>query len=60
MTPKQIGAEWFVTRGAYQLAGPFPTNAEAWRWIDRQSGSPISPSEKKTEWIASEMLGKPA
>src|SRR5262249_37305326 len=27
------------------LAGPFKTNAAAWRWIDRQNGEPISRSE---------------
>lgn len=57
MNPKQIGPDWVVMDGEKRLAGPFQTNAEAWRWIDRQFGSPISPSEKKTEWIASKILG---
>jgi hypothetical protein len=31
--------------------------AEAWRWIDRHQGEPISPAEKKSDWIASKILG---
>lgn len=60
MTPKQIGDEWFVH---YRLchedlvAGPFKTNCEAWRWIDRFTGQPISPAEKKSEWIAAKIIG---
>jgi hypothetical protein len=34
------------------IAGPFKTNAAAWRWIDRQNGEPISRSEDVGEWIA--------
>lgn len=39
------------------LAGPFETQAEAWRWIDRHSGEPISPAEKKSDWIVGKILG---
>lgn len=35
------------------LAGPFPTNAAAWRALDRMSGDPISPAEKRADWGAS-------
>jgi hypothetical protein len=31
----------------------FPTNAQAWRWVDRQTGDAISRSEKVSEWIMS-------
>jgi len=33
--------------------GPFDTNAEAWRWLDRKSGETISKAEDTAEWIAS-------
>jgi hypothetical protein len=36
---------------------PFKTMAEAWRWIDRHEGEPISPAEKKTDWIVGKILG---
>ncbi len=31
------------------LAGPFPTNAEAWRALDRIERQPVSPQEKRTD-----------
>ncbi|SHF60362.1 hypothetical protein SAMN02745157_2520 [Kaistia soli DSM 19436] len=34
---------WQVTSAGAVLAGPFPTMAEAWRWIDRYEGEPITP-----------------
>lgn len=55
MTPALIGEEWFVTCGAERIAGPFKTNGEAWRWIDRQEGEPVSRSEKTTEWVFGQM-----
>lgn len=38
------------------LAGPFPSHAAAWRWIDRQSGQPISRAEQTADWIAHKIL----
>ncbi|WP_181176946.1 hypothetical protein [Mesorhizobium sp. B2-6-4] len=38
------------------LAGPFPTNAEAWRAADRLEGAPISPSEKRADRISNKIL----
>jgi hypothetical protein len=35
----------------HTLAGPFETNAEAWRWLDRHEGSPVSRSEQVGEWM---------
>lgn len=57
MTPTQINGEWFVMSGAEQIAGPFRSNGDAWRWIDRQEGSPINPAERKSDWIAGKILG---
>lgn len=51
---------WGVYRsphGAVDIAGPFATMAEAWRWIDRRVDEPINPAEKKSDWIASKILG---
>jgi hypothetical protein len=42
---------WCVFEGTRTLAGPFETNAEAWRWFDRHEGEPISCSEAMTEWL---------
>lgn len=33
------------------LAGPFATNAEAWRALDRIERQPASPQEEKTDWL---------
>lgn len=54
-----------LPNGGYAVAGddltpivwPFDTRSEAWRWIDRQAGEPISPAEKKSDWIVSKILG---
>jgi hypothetical protein len=34
MTVVEINGDWFV---AEIVVGPFPDNAEAWRWVDRSS-----------------------
>lgn len=38
------------------LAGPFPTNAEAWRAADRLADSPVSTAENRADWISSKIL----
>ncbi len=51
---------WIVTYSAKSktvLAGPFPTMSEGWRWIDRHAGEPLSPAEKKSDWVTSKILG---
>ena len=32
------------------IAGPFATHADAWRWLDRQTGEPISKREDIADW----------
>ena len=45
---------WHVADGnGVAIAGPFKTNADAWRWIDRQSGEAVSRSESVSSWIMS-------
>jgi len=46
-----------VMNGASIVAGPFDTNAQAWRALDRISGEPISRSEKVSMWI-NEQIGE--
>lgn len=41
---------WQVVAGGSVLAGPFETSADAWRWIDRNSGDPISKGEQTADW----------
>ena len=33
-----------------KVAGPFESNAAAWRYIDRINNEPISIAEKKSDW----------
>lgn len=47
---------WHVVDGDRVLAGPFATDREAWRWVDRHDGEPISPAEKRTEFFVEQML----
>lgn len=54
-----------LQNGGYAVAGadhlpliyPFDTQADAWRWIDRHECEPISPAEKKSDWIVGKILG---
>jgi len=32
-----LGGQWKVVSSTGWVAGPFDTNAEAWRWIDRNT-----------------------
>ncbi|WP_027036520.1 hypothetical protein [Mesorhizobium ciceri] len=56
MTVIETADGFVVVDGAATLAGPFPTNAEAWRAADRLEGSPISPAEKRADWISTKIL----
>ena len=51
---------WGVYRGLHgkvAIAGPFAMNAEAWRWIDRQQGAPVSKAEQRGEWQFNQHAG---
>jgi hypothetical protein len=50
MTVEQSGNEWVVTDSHRLVAGPFESNALAWRWIDRRTGDFVSPREKRSQW----------
>lgn len=56
MTVIEGGGGFVVVDGGETLAGPFPTNAEAWRALDRMEGEPISPAEKRADWISNKIL----
>lgn len=48
----QIDSGWIVQCGqGAVLAGPFATNAEAWRALDRLERQPISPQEKLVDFL---------
>lgn len=52
MTIIRIDAGWIVQASDGSIAaGPFPTNAEAWRALDRIERQPVSPQEKRTDWM---------
>jgi hypothetical protein len=54
MTVIEIDGKWFVVQDVLAgdvLAGPFKTNTEAWRWVDRCEGSPISRGETVSQWL---------
>jgi hypothetical protein len=50
VTVIEIAGPWHVVEGATVLHVAEP-NALAWRWIDRREGSPVSRSEKVSEWL---------
>jgi hypothetical protein len=41
---------WFLEDQGKRIAGPFQTNAEAWRALDRHEGDPVSRSEQTGQW----------
>lgn len=43
---------WGVQDDGLLIASGFRTNAEAWRWIDRHQGEPVSKAEDTADWIA--------
>lgn len=43
--------KWVVANREAMLAGPFDTSSEAWRWIDRHDGEPISKGESTAQWL---------
>ena len=52
MTVVSFSGAWFVVGADGRvLAGPFKTNAEAWRALDRINGQPVSRSEKTSEYL---------
>ncbi len=55
MTPAEIDGSWYVLLRGERVAGPFQSNSEAWRWIDRQEGQPVSAAEKRAEWVFEQM-----
>lgn len=58
LTGAQIDEGWIVqcARGA-MLAGPFASNGEAWRALDRLERKPVSPAEDKVDWMWSMFTG---
>ena len=48
--------KFVVRENGVEIAGPFETNAEAWRWLDRRDGEPISRQEKVSEWLNEQWL----
>ena len=47
---------WVVMRNSEIVDGPFATNGEAWRALDRRTGDPVSRSEKTSEWLWQQQL----
>lgn len=57
LTPTYRGGDWFVRSDEEGLvAGPFDTNAQAWRWIDKNTNEPHNRKEAAHDWSASEYL----
>jgi hypothetical protein len=53
MTVVESERGWDVVDDAGAVLASFPTNAQAWRYVDRHSGEPISRSEDVSSWIMS-------
>ncbi len=54
----ELRERFYVKNGdGFVLAGPFKTNADAWRWIDRQESQPLSKAEDRADWVFSQIAG---
>lgn len=58
MTVVETEDGFVVVDGSCVAAGPFETNAQAWRVVDRLEGSPVSAAEKRADWISTKILSK--
>jgi hypothetical protein len=41
---------WIVADDTGKRAGPFTTNAAAWRWLERHNGEPTTPAEHRRDY----------
>lgn len=58
MTVRRTDAgTWIVVDGGEVLA-EFPTNREAWRWLDIRAGQSTNEKESRHAWAIAERLGR--
>lgn len=51
MTVRQLDSGmWAVVDRQGTVLGEFPTNAAAWRWIEREENEPLSPAEHRQNY----------
>lgn len=58
MTVIETEDGFVVVDGSCVTAGPFETNAQAWRVVDRLEGEPVSSAEKRADWKSRKILSK--
>ncbi len=49
--------KFYVLSGQEIMAGPFDTNSEAWRQLDRMTGAAVSKAEDTAEWVWNNTCG---
>lgn len=47
MTVVETPAGWGIDSGGKMIAGPFKTNAEAWKWLDERDSQSSEMDERK-------------
>jgi len=52
------GVYYVEDESGTKIAGPFESNAAAWRYIDRISNEPVSIAEKKSDWAWNRGINK--
>lgn len=61
MTPRQVNGFWWIdyrdARGEHHQVGPFDTNSQAWRWIDRHHCQPVSKAEDRGDFAFDRSAG---
>ena len=51
MTPiRSLGGSWAVVSDTGEVV-KFACNADAWRWIDRETGSLLSPAQVRSAYL---------
>jgi hypothetical protein len=58
MTIEHADDGWWLVEGE-RRQGPYGSNAEAWRALDRMEGQPLNRAESVTDWrLQREMRGE--
>lgn len=50
------GDDWIVIDDSGRVQGRFSTSAAAWRHVDRAESQPISPAEKRTDYVVGKII----
>lgn len=57
-TIKSENRQHFIFEDGVKIAGPFPSNAAAWRVIEKLEGEPVNAAESRKMWSQKKWLSE--